>query len=159
MGEGSLRASGIAGVTTLRARSGSNRPSGARVSLGYYLKKIGAPDWIRTSDPCLRRAVLYPAELRAQRRGGDTTRRRQVPSRAAQYRSRLPCCFLRDRASVTRASREHTTCIRALRSPDRSLNLSGSTQTSADYRAAIRWTEANRAVAHPTRVRSRQRLP
>jgi hypothetical protein len=25
----------------------------------------GAPDWIRTSDPCLRRAILYPAELRA----------------------------------------------------------------------------------------------
>jgi hypothetical protein len=29
-------------------------------------QKIGAPDWIRTSDPCLRRAVLYPAELRAR---------------------------------------------------------------------------------------------
>ena len=28
----------------------------------------GAPDRIRTCDPCLRRAVLYPAELRA--RGG-----------------------------------------------------------------------------------------
>ena len=26
---------------------------------------IGAPDRIRTCDPCLRRAVLYPAELRA----------------------------------------------------------------------------------------------
>jgi hypothetical protein len=25
----------------------------------------GAPDRIRTCDPCLRRAVLYPAELRA----------------------------------------------------------------------------------------------
>src|SRR5580704_17436511 len=31
--------------------------------------KNGAPDWIRTSDPCLRRAVLYPAELRAHDRG------------------------------------------------------------------------------------------
>src|SRR5580700_2629084 len=29
----------------------------------------GAPDWIRTSDPCLRRAVLYPAELRAHSMG------------------------------------------------------------------------------------------
>ena len=28
---------------------------------------IGAPDKIRTCDPCLRRAVLYPAELRARR--------------------------------------------------------------------------------------------
>ena len=27
----------------------------------------GAPDRIRTCDPCLRRAVLYPAELRARR--------------------------------------------------------------------------------------------
>ena len=26
--------------------------------------KAGAPDWIRTSDLCLRRAALYPAELR-----------------------------------------------------------------------------------------------
>ena len=26
---------------------------------------FGAPDRIRTCDPCLRRAVLYPAELRA----------------------------------------------------------------------------------------------
>src|SRR5262245_4883981 len=26
----------------------------------------GAPETIRTSDPCLRRAVLYPAELRAR---------------------------------------------------------------------------------------------
>jgi hypothetical protein len=27
--------------------------------------KVGAPGGIRTHDPCLRRAVLYPAELRA----------------------------------------------------------------------------------------------
>ena len=26
--------------------------------------KAGAPDWIRTSGLCLRRAALYPAELR-----------------------------------------------------------------------------------------------
>jgi hypothetical protein len=36
-------------MATLRAESGEN----------------GAPDKIRTCDPCLRRAVLYPAELRA----------------------------------------------------------------------------------------------
>ena len=29
------------------------------------LFNFGAPERIRTSDPCLRRAVLYPAELRA----------------------------------------------------------------------------------------------
>ena len=28
--------------------------------------KIGAPEGIRTSDLCLRRATLYPAELRAR---------------------------------------------------------------------------------------------
>jgi hypothetical protein len=28
------------------------------------LKKFGDPGWIRTSDPQLRRLVLYPAELR-----------------------------------------------------------------------------------------------
>src|ERR1700679_632812 len=41
---------------------------------------IGAPGGIRTHDPRLRRPILYPAELRAQRWGGDTTRRRQGPS-------------------------------------------------------------------------------
>ena len=29
---------------------------------------IGAPEWIRTTDPRLRRPVLYPAELRALER-------------------------------------------------------------------------------------------
>jgi hypothetical protein len=32
----------------------------------------GAPDTIRTCDLCLRRATLYPAELRAQGRDGHT---------------------------------------------------------------------------------------
>src|SRR6187549_2193353 len=31
------------------------------------LLRFGAPDRIRTCDPCLRRAILYPAELRAHR--------------------------------------------------------------------------------------------
>ena len=30
------------------------------------MQMSGAPERIRTSDPCLRRAVLYPAELRAR---------------------------------------------------------------------------------------------
>ena len=33
------------------------------------LKRNGAPDRIRTCDPRLRRAVLYPAELRVRKRG------------------------------------------------------------------------------------------
>ena len=39
------------------------RPVGAK---GYIQKitKTGDPGWIRTSDPQLRRLVLYPAELR-----------------------------------------------------------------------------------------------
>ena len=36
-----------------------------RCAGGCQRELIGAPDWIRTSDPCLRRAILYPAELRA----------------------------------------------------------------------------------------------
>src|SRR3954465_9205294 len=35
-----------------------------------YLKKINAPDTIRTCDLCLRRATLYPAELRVRTRVG-----------------------------------------------------------------------------------------
>jgi hypothetical protein len=33
----------------------------------YVIDLIGAPDRIRTCDLCLRRATLYPAELRALR--------------------------------------------------------------------------------------------
>jgi hypothetical protein len=33
---------------------------------------LGAPEPIRTADPFLRREVLYPAELRAQRRYFNT---------------------------------------------------------------------------------------
>src|SRR6266481_10114972 len=36
------------------------------VSFPAFCRVFGAPDWIRTSDPCLRRAILYPAELRAR---------------------------------------------------------------------------------------------
>ena len=39
------------------------------VRKSLILKGNGAPDRIRTCDPCLRRAVLYPAELRVRKRG------------------------------------------------------------------------------------------
>jgi hypothetical protein len=39
-------------------------------------KKNGAPDRIRTCDPCLRRAVLYPAELRVRERAQGPSRGR-----------------------------------------------------------------------------------
>src|SRR5688572_21951985 len=58
----------------------------------------GAPDWIRTSDPCLRRAVLYPAELRARGKPNSTAvghsgriaarlLRRAHPGRGAHYKA------------------------------------------------------------------------
>ena len=52
----------------------STQPEPARCSnaLNYleknYLEKYGAPDRIRTCDLCLRRAALYPAELRVRAR-------------------------------------------------------------------------------------------
>ena len=58
-------------------RPGCALPAGFRThsvrQASYASKslKSGAPDWIRTSDPCLRRAVLYPAELRVQARTGN----------------------------------------------------------------------------------------
>ena len=39
----------------------------------FIKHKFGAPGAIRTHDPCLRRAVLYPAELRARGLGGTKT--------------------------------------------------------------------------------------
>ena len=42
------------------------QPTGAKK--GYLAEIIGAPEGIRTPDLCLRRAALYPAELRAQGR-------------------------------------------------------------------------------------------
>gem|GEM_PF-4262420 len=48
------------------------RPKAARLmdqarEVLRYLFIVGAPERIRTSDLCLRRAALYPAELRAHR--------------------------------------------------------------------------------------------
>lgn len=43
--------------------------------------EIGAPGGIRTHDPCLRRAVLYPAELLVQRGRHDTHLRVTRPCR------------------------------------------------------------------------------
>src|SRR6202161_701591 len=49
---------------------------------GIFLRN-GAPGGIRPHDPRLRRPILYPAELQARRRGGDTTRGRQGASSGA----------------------------------------------------------------------------
>jgi hypothetical protein len=47
-----------------------------------FSSEISAPGGIRTHDPRLRRPILYPAELQAQCRGGDTTRRWRAASSA-----------------------------------------------------------------------------
>ena len=49
-----------------RAREDSNRLA-LNNNRSDMERRDGAPERIRTSDPCLRRAVLYPAELRALR--------------------------------------------------------------------------------------------
>ena len=43
-----------------------NKTRTMRVKYLILLRIFGAPETIRTSDPCLRRAVLYPTELRAR---------------------------------------------------------------------------------------------
>jgi hypothetical protein len=50
----------------------TNDTAGQGVGVGRAAEEEhhGTPETIRTSDPCLRRAVLYPTELRA-RAGGE----------------------------------------------------------------------------------------
>lgn len=45
------------------------------------LEKFGAPDRIRTCDLCLRRAALYPAELRVPKQGERLAARRHLRQR------------------------------------------------------------------------------
>ena len=51
--------------------------------------KFGAPDWIRTSGLCLRRAALYPAELRVPD-GPPSKANRGAPDVFAIRPRRLP---------------------------------------------------------------------
>ena len=48
------------------------------LSYGHHINRPGLPDWTRTSDPQLRRLMLYPTELRADPNPADikTTSRR-----------------------------------------------------------------------------------
>src|SRR5665213_2045171 len=58
------------------------------------LRETGAPETIRTSDLCLRRATLYPAELRAPvRRNRRNLRQRQRPT--TLQKSPTFCVFYR----------------------------------------------------------------
>src|ERR1700733_6609669 len=53
----------LAGAAATRRDSGTPSPK-AHMPARPSLQQIGAPDTIRTCDLCLRRATLYPAELR-----------------------------------------------------------------------------------------------
>jgi hypothetical protein len=60
---------------TFRQIADSRQCAGALLDRAYRVvkqRKTGAPDTIRTCDLCLRRATLYPAELRV--RGGSFSR-------------------------------------------------------------------------------------
>src|ERR1700694_4020814 len=68
--------------------------------MGLKVRESGAPDTIRTCDLCLRRATLYPAELRV--RGGSFSRLPrcgQRPERAGGGGSKAR------KAKVTRSNR------------------------------------------------------
>src|SRR5690554_4290274 len=55
--------------TVFYGRHSLGFPGKSDVSNVLILKRNGALDRIRTCDPCLRRAVLYPTELRVRKRG------------------------------------------------------------------------------------------
>ena len=90
--------------------------SESSVSLGIAVTDVagwtllnGAPERIRTSDPCLRRAVLYPAELRAPWRARMIARRAASPNTASDaisgnLRGSVPDEFIgRGYAAILRA--------------------------------------------------------
>ncbi|GEM_PF-2326904 len=78
-------------VTTMSANwrswpSSQEVPQKAWTSLRPWFSLLfrnGAPERIRTSDLCLRRAALYPAELRVLRSTGETRLSRREPSASA----------------------------------------------------------------------------
>ena len=54
---------------------------------GYITENIGDPGWIRTSDPQLRRLVLYPAELRGRVYSEQDRARAAIRRQKSRYRS------------------------------------------------------------------------
>jgi hypothetical protein len=77
-------------VTKRKSLARSCLGSAARNYLIFLLN--GAPGGIRTHDPCLRRAVLYPAELRARAEivSGEPIRRLVTPWSLPQYGIKSP---------------------------------------------------------------------
>jgi hypothetical protein len=55
--------SGYPHVKTVRVKIKAHKKAPGLSTWGFFIVS-GAPGGIRTHDPCLRRAVLYPAELR-----------------------------------------------------------------------------------------------
>ena len=54
------------GVNSLRCVSTHDNHATTMNHIGYEHALYGAPGWNRTSDPQLRRLMLYPTELRAR---------------------------------------------------------------------------------------------
>lgn len=72
--------------------------------VGIDQKGNGAPERIRTSDPCLRRAVLYPAELRARAGGVSPDPRSECEGLSRLFRARI---IARRAAGPKTACRRH----------------------------------------------------
>src|SRR3546814_3678770 len=75
-----------------------NQTGRTRPYIGYQIEN-GAPDRIRTCDLCLRRAALYPAELRVlDAIGGNRGGRLAKPARCRQSKPHKsgPVCIDRD---------------------------------------------------------------
>src|ERR1700722_1136288 len=94
------------------------------------LAVTGAPETIRTSDLCLRRATLYPAELRAPvRLNRRKPRQRQRPT--ALQKSPTFCVFMRIRPFPEAANLIGLVERRMVR------NRSGRHGRQADYHEAL----------------------
>src|SRR4030088_2080184 len=81
-------------------------------------RKNGAPEGIRTPDLCLRRAALYPAELRARgglhSRTGAAPQLRGLGENATAGRRRIPNEAMRTRIA-THAARDNPHGLRKAR--------------------------------------------
>src|SRR6185437_16427157 len=80
----------------------SNEKSNAGAPKGVNFHRPGALGGIRTHDPCLRRAVLYPAELRARMAAPPC-----IARAGAQYKRIAPSALLASNAGCFCAPAPH----------------------------------------------------
>jgi hypothetical protein len=130
----------------LRTFRGHARWQGVR-NIVYLIENIGAPEGIRTPGLCLRRAALYPAELRVLPNGAilaDVGVTRQPPCRPARVAKRwhggnetLPqgeSRFLAARASPARLGNKRHAGGGRTAAPDRK-PYSARSQAAANFNA------------------------